>query len=65
MIVNPLTATGLLDTAKRHGHRAAVHTAAASQLGRMILAMAKRSDYPVIHVVRRGAQVELLKSAEK
>lgn len=62
LIINPLTALGLLDTARRQGHRAAIHTAAASQLGRMILAMAKRSDYPLIHVVRRDAQVELLKS---
>jgi NADPH:quinone reductase-like Zn-dependent oxidoreductase len=62
LIINPLTAMGLLDTARRHGHRAAVHTAAASQLGRMLLAMAKRSDYPIIHVVRRDAQFALLKS---
>lgn len=62
LIVNPLTAMGLLDTARRDGHRAAVHTAAASQLGRMILVMAQRADYPIIHVVRRDAQVELLKS---
>ena len=62
LIINPFTAMGLLDTAKRHGHRAAVHTAAASQLGRMLLAMAKRSDYPIIHVVRRAAQAALLTS---
>jgi NADPH:quinone reductase-like Zn-dependent oxidoreductase len=62
LVVNPLTAIGLLDTARRDGHRAAVHTAAASQLGRMILVMAQRADYPIIHVVRRDAQVELLKS---
>lgn len=62
LIINPLTAMGLLDTARRHGHRAAIHTAAASQLGRMVVAMAKQADYPIIHVVRRSAQVELLKS---
>jgi NADPH2:quinone reductase len=62
LIINPLTAIGLLDTARRGGHRAAVHTAAASQLGRMILAMANRDSYPIVHVVRRDAQVELLKS---
>jgi NADPH:quinone reductase-like Zn-dependent oxidoreductase len=62
MIVNPLTAMGLLDTARRAGHRAAVHTAGASQLGRMLLSMAAESNYPIIHVVRRDAQVELLRS---
>jgi len=62
LIINPLTAMGLLDTAKRRGHHAAVQTAAASQLGRMILAMAKKASYPILHVVRRDAQVELLES---
>lgn len=62
LIVNPLTAIGLLETAKRGGHRAAIQTAAASQLGRMILAMAADANYPLINVVRRDAQVTLLKS---
>jgi NADPH:quinone reductase-like Zn-dependent oxidoreductase len=62
LIINPLTAIGLLDTARRDGHRAAVHTAAGSQVGRMLLALAAEADYPLIHVVRRQAQVELLKS---
>jgi NADPH:quinone reductase-like Zn-dependent oxidoreductase len=62
LFINPFTAMGLLDTARRHGHRAAIHTAAASQLGRMVLAMAKQADYPMVHVVRRSAQVELLES---
>jgi NADPH2:quinone reductase len=62
MIVNPLTAMGLLDTARRAGHRAVVHTAGASQLGRMLLAIAAESNCPMIHVVRREAQVELLRS---
>jgi NADPH:quinone reductase-like Zn-dependent oxidoreductase len=62
LIINPLTAMGLLDTARRDGHRAAVHTAAASQLGRMLLAIAAAEDFPVINVVRRQEQVDLLKS---
>ncbi len=62
LIVNPFTAIGLLETAQRGGHRAAVSTAAASQLGRMLLAMAMDARYPLINVVRRDAQVELLKS---
>jgi NADPH:quinone reductase-like Zn-dependent oxidoreductase len=62
MIVNPLSAMGLLDTARRAGHRAAVHTAGASQLGRMLLAMTTEIGYPLIHIVRRDVQVELLRS---
>jgi len=62
LIVNPLTAMGLLETAQRGGHRAAVQTAGASQLGRMLVAMAAELNFPIINVVRRKAQVELLKS---
>ncbi|MEX0611356.1 MAG: zinc-binding dehydrogenase, partial [Pirellulales bacterium] len=62
LIINPMTAMGLLETAQRCGHRAAVQTAAASQLGRMMLAMANVANYPLINIVRRDAQVELLKS---
>jgi NADPH:quinone reductase-like Zn-dependent oxidoreductase len=62
LIINPLTAMGLLDTAQRAGHRAAIQTAAASQLGRMLLVMADKANFPIVNVVRRKAQVELLKS---
>jgi NADPH:quinone reductase-like Zn-dependent oxidoreductase len=62
LIINPITAMGLLDTARRAGHRAAVHTAGASQLGRMMIAMAADMDYPLINIVRREEQVALLKS---
>jgi len=62
LIINPLTAMGLLETARSGGHRAAVQTAGASQLGRMLVAMASELNFPVINVVRREAQVELLKS---
>lgn len=62
LIVNPLTAWALLETARRGGHLAAVHTAGASQLGRMLHAMATEVDFPLIHVVRRETQVDLLMS---
>jgi NADPH:quinone reductase-like Zn-dependent oxidoreductase len=62
LIINPLTAMGLLDTARREGHRAAIHTAAASQLGRMLLPLAEDYGFPLIHVVRRDEHVGLLKS---
>jgi NADPH:quinone reductase-like Zn-dependent oxidoreductase len=62
LIINPMTAMALLQDARRGGHRAAVHTAGASQLGRMLLAIANQMRYPMIHIVRRAAQVQLLKS---
>jgi NADPH:quinone reductase-like Zn-dependent oxidoreductase len=62
LIVNPLTAIGLLDTARRDGHPAAVHTAGASQLGRMLVRIAGRAKYPLVCVIRREEQAQLLKS---
>jgi NADPH:quinone reductase-like Zn-dependent oxidoreductase len=62
LIINPFTAIGLLKTARRAGHRAAIQTAAASQLGRMIVALAAESRFPLINIVRRHEHVALLKS---
>jgi NADPH:quinone reductase len=62
LIINPLTAVGLLDVARRQGHRGAIQTAAASQLGRMLVVLAADAGYPLVSVVRREAQVALLKS---
>ena len=60
--VNPLTAWALVDLARRGGHQAVAQTAAASALGRMILRLTPRFGIQVIHIVRRGEQVELLRS---
>jgi NADPH:quinone reductase-like Zn-dependent oxidoreductase len=62
LIVNPMTAMALFETARRGRHRAAIHTAGASQLGRMLMAIAKEQGYPLINIVRRQEQLELLKS---
>jgi NADPH:quinone reductase-like Zn-dependent oxidoreductase len=62
LLANPLSAWLLLDMARRGGHRAAVSTAAASMLGRMFLRLALRFKYPVVHVVRRQEQVDILRS---
>ena len=62
MLVNPLTAWVLMDEARRGGHKAVVQTAAASALGRMIVRLGQRFSIPVINVVRRAEQVELLRS---
>jgi NADPH:quinone reductase len=61
MLVNPLTAWALVDEARRGGHRAAVQTAAASALGRMVIRLGRKFSLPVVNVVRRAEQVELLR----
>ena len=62
LIVNPFTAWGLLESARRAGHTAAVQTAGASQLGRMLVQLAADANFPLVSIVRRSEQVELLKS---
>ncbi len=66
MIVNPLTAVGLLDTARSYnksvgGGRALVQSAAASQLGRMVIKLARTAGFETINIVRREEQAELLR----
>jgi NADPH:quinone reductase len=58
LIVNPLSALAMLEIAQRGKHRAIVSTAAGSTLGGMILRLGKRHNLPIIHVVRRQAQVD-------
>jgi NADPH2:quinone reductase len=60
--VNPYTALGILDTAKQQGAKAIIHTAAASQLGQMIVKLAPTEGMEIINVVRREEQAELLKN---
>lgn len=62
LIVNPLTAVAFFEIAKKGKHKAMINHAAAGALGRMILRMGQSKHVPVIHIVRREAQVELLRS---
>src|SRR6185503_9180274 len=62
LLVNPLSALAMFEIAQRGKHRAIVSTAAASALGVMILRLGKRRDIPIIHVVRRQAQVDWIRS---
>lgn len=58
--VNPLTALYMVDVAKRGQHKAVIHTAAASSLGKMLLRLCLKEGVPIICVVRREEQeVEL------
>jgi NADPH2:quinone reductase len=60
LLVNPMTAWAMLEMTRNGRHRALVQTAAASSLGRMVVRLGKRFSTPVISVVRRAEQVELL-----
>ena len=60
LLVNPLTAVGLLETAKSQGAKATIQTAAASQTGRMIICLAQEMGMPLVNIVRRQEQVDLL-----
>ncbi len=53
LFVNPLTAMAMIDLAAEAGTPAVVLTAAASQLGRMMIALARERDIAPIAVVRR------------
>lgn len=58
--VNPLTALAMLETMRREGHTALVHTAAASNLGQMLQRVCLEDGVPLINIVRSFAQQELL-----
>ncbi|MFP6580529.1 MAG: zinc-binding dehydrogenase, partial [Myxococcota bacterium] len=58
--VNPLTALGMVETMKLEGHTALVHTAAASNLGQMLVKLCLADDVPLVNIVRKPEQVDLL-----
>src|ERR1700742_15111 len=60
--VNPLTALGMLETMRREGHSALVHTAAASNLGQMLVKLCLADGVPLVNIVRKPDQEELLRS---
>jgi NADPH:quinone reductase len=60
--VNPLTALGMLETMRREGHSALVHTAAASNLGQMLVKLCTKDEVPLVNIVRKPDQEDLLRS---
>lgn len=59
--VNPMTSLALVETMRREGHTSLVHTAAASNLGQMLLRICLADGINLVNVVRSEKQVELLK----
>jgi len=60
--VNPLTVLGMVETMRLENHTALVHTAAASNLGQMLLKVCLDENIGLVNVVRRPEHVALLKS---
>ena len=59
--VNPLTALGMTETMRREGHKALVHTAAASNLGQMLNKICLKDGIGLVNIVRSAEQAELLR----
>ncbi|HDR67964.1 MAG TPA: alcohol dehydrogenase [Bacteroidaceae bacterium] len=60
-LVNPMTAMALVEIALREKHRAIVNNAAASALGKMLVSITEDYHLPLINIVRKKAQEEILK----
>src|SRR6266576_3136133 len=58
--VNPLTALGMTETMRREGHKALVHTAAASNLGQMLNKICLKDGIGLVNIVRSAEQAEIL-----
>jgi NADPH:quinone reductase-like Zn-dependent oxidoreductase len=58
--VNPLTALGMTETMRREGHKALVHTAAASNLGQMLNKICIKDGIQLVNIVRSQEQADIL-----
>lgn len=61
--VNPLTALGMVETMRREGHKALVHTAAASNLGQMLNRICIQDQIGLVNIVRKQEQEDILRVA--
>ena len=59
--INPLTALGMIETMRREGHTALVHTAAASNLGQMLNRLCRKEGIALVNIVRNASQVAQLR----
>lgn len=60
--VNPLTALAFVETMKLENHSALLNTAAASNLGQMLVKICRDDGIPLVNIVRKPEQVETLKN---
>lgn len=59
--VNPLTALSFVETMRAQGRKGIVHTAAASNLGQMLVKICQKDNVPLVNIVRKKEQADLLK----
>ncbi len=59
--VNPLTALGMVETMRMEDHTALVHTAAASNLGQMLIKICNQENINLVNIVRKEEHVLKLK----
>ena len=59
--INPLTALSMVETMRMEGHKALVHTAAASNLGQMLNRICLKDGVALVNVVRDAKHEELLR----
>jgi NADPH2:quinone reductase len=59
--VNPLTALGMVETMRMEGHKALVHTAAASNLGQMLNKVCLKDGVDLVNIVRSEEQAKILR----
>jgi len=60
--VNPLTALCMVETMRKEGHTALVHTAAASNLGQMLNRICIADGVELVNIVRKQEQVDILQA---
>jgi NADPH:quinone reductase len=61
LFINPLTALSMVETMRAEGHSALVHTAAASNLGQMLVRICVADGVGLVNIVRRPEQAEILR----
>lgn len=59
--VNPLTALCMIETMRKEGHTALVHTAAASNLGQMLNRICIADGVELVNIVRKEEQEKILR----
>jgi NADPH2:quinone reductase len=60
--INPLTVLGMVETMRREGHTALVHTAAASNLGQMLNRVCLEDHIGLVNIVRKQEHEDLLRA---
>ena len=61
LFVNPLTALSMVETMRAEGHTALIHTAAASNLGQMLVRICAADGIGLVNLVRRSDQADALR----